>query len=140
MIDTSSEFGARADRLLREENVIWLTTVGRDGTPRPALVWFLYDGDRILVYSDHRARRVDHLADRPRVALNVNSDAWGDSMVVLTGTARIARELPSAADNPAYLAKYRERIEIEKAWDGVAGFVAVYSVPLEITDLKLSGF
>ena len=33
--DPQSPFGARVRERLRDENVIWFTTVGADGTPQP---------------------------------------------------------------------------------------------------------
>ncbi len=140
MIDTTSEFGSRADAALRREKVIWLTTVTSDGRPQQALVWFLYDGSRVLIYSHNKARRLANLERNGHVSLALNSDEWGSEMIVLTGTARIAPEIPSAADDPAYLEKYLDQIEREKSWDGVAGFVEQYSVPVEVTDLKLHGY
>ena len=38
MIDTMTEFGARVERRLREEPVIWLTTVRDDLLPQPSPV------------------------------------------------------------------------------------------------------
>ncbi len=35
-IDTSTDFGARAERHLQDDQVIWLVTVGADGTPQPS--------------------------------------------------------------------------------------------------------
>jgi hypothetical protein len=40
-IDTSTEFGARATRHIDDDQIIWLTTVGPDGTPQPSPIWFL---------------------------------------------------------------------------------------------------
>lgn len=39
-IDRSSEFGARVLRRLEEDEIIWLTTGGKDGAPQPNPVWF----------------------------------------------------------------------------------------------------
>ena len=44
MIDESTEFGARVARHLREETVVWLTTVTASGAPLPRPVGFLWDG------------------------------------------------------------------------------------------------
>lgn len=41
IIDLTTEYGARVARRLQDEQVIWLTTVGRDGTPQPNPVWFI---------------------------------------------------------------------------------------------------
>ena len=58
--DPDDAFGARAARHLRDDVVVWLTTVGPDGAPTPSPVWFLWDGDSsALMYS---------LAGTPRTA------------------------------------------------------------------------
>ena len=44
VIDESTEFGARVARRLREETVVWLTTVTPSGAPLPRPVGFLWDG------------------------------------------------------------------------------------------------
>lgn len=44
MIDCSSEFGARVAAHLREETIVWLTTVTPSGAPLPRPVGFLWDG------------------------------------------------------------------------------------------------
>ena len=42
--------GEHVARRLRDELIVWLTTVGADGTPHPNPVWFLWDGgDSLLV-------------------------------------------------------------------------------------------
>ncbi|HLB63928.1 MAG TPA: pyridoxamine 5'-phosphate oxidase family protein, partial [Anaerolineales bacterium] len=74
MIDFSTELGERALRLLREETVIWLTTVAQDGTPQPRPVWFLWDGRSLLIYSRPKAHKIHHLEQRPQVALSFNTD------------------------------------------------------------------
>lgn len=42
--DADSEFGQRVRARLRDEQVIWFTTVGADGTPQPNPVWFIWQG------------------------------------------------------------------------------------------------
>ena len=81
-----TEFGARVRRRLREERVIWITTVGRDGTPQPDPVSFLLqDYDSILTYNMINANRLTHVVDRPRVALHFDGDGAGADIVVFTG-------------------------------------------------------
>lgn len=104
--DVSTDFGARVARRLSAETVAWLTTVDGSGTPQPAPVWFLWDGDSALIYSDHRARRLAHLRANPRVALHLDGDGQGGDIVVLTGEIAEAPDAPSISDNPDYLAKY----------------------------------
>lgn len=41
MLDLDSPAGAKADRRLRSEQILWLTTVRADGQPQSSPVWFL---------------------------------------------------------------------------------------------------
>ena len=109
--DASTAFGERVRRRLREEQVIWITTVGKDGTPQPNPVGFLLeDDDSILIYNMISANRLRHAADRPRVALHFDGDGSGGDIVVFTGTARRADDIPAPHENPAFLAKYGDSL------------------------------
>ena len=135
-----SEFGARVRARLRDEQLVWLTATGDDGTPQPNPVWFLLEPgeDSVLVYNDHRARRLQHVAVRPRVALNFHADGGGDDVVVITGVAEQALDAPPPDRNEAYLVKYRAGIDrIGSAPDR---FAERYSVPLRIRFTAVRGF
>ena len=106
MIDESTEFGARVARHLREETVVWLTTVTPSGAPLPRPVGFLWDGrETVSVYSQPGAR-IRNVARNPKVTLNFRGDANGGDIVVLSGTAEVDASRPSAAENAAWVAKY----------------------------------
>src|SRR5919199_4265754 len=111
MIDLSSERGARAQERLATELVIWLTTVAPSGTPHPRPVWFLWDGSAFLIYSQPTAKKLEHIARNPQVALHFNSTPDGDDIQVFLATATIDRNPPLAQDVDAYLAKYGAAIE-----------------------------
>ena len=49
VIDEGTELGARAARRLREEHVVWLTTVTPARAPLPRPVGFLWDGGDVVV-------------------------------------------------------------------------------------------
>jgi PPOX class probable F420-dependent enzyme len=49
--DMSIQLPPPLESRLREEKVAWLTTVGQNGRPYPAPVWFLWDGQAFLIYS-----------------------------------------------------------------------------------------
>ena len=86
-----SEFGRRVVERLATEQVVWLTTVAADGTPQPNPVWFLWEApSSVLIYSQARARRLEHIDRRPRVALNFDGNGQGGNIVVLAGEASIA--------------------------------------------------
>lgn len=99
-----------AKKLLESETIIWLTTVGSDGTPQPRPVWFVPDGDEVLVYSQPRAAKVTQIRSHPQVSLHFNADKWGsdETIVVLTGIASLTAEKRPANQVPAYVKKYKD--------------------------------
>jgi PPOX class probable F420-dependent enzyme len=102
VIDEGTEFGARVARHLRDEIVVWLTTVTPAGAPVPAPVWFLWDGaDAVTMYSLPGAR-VRKLEATPRVTLNFAGDERGGDIVVVAGHGTIDRDAPSADHAEAY--------------------------------------
>jgi PPOX class probable F420-dependent enzyme len=135
-IDTSSSFGRRVVERLENEQVVWLTTVAADGTPQPSPVWFLWDGQQVLMYSMPNRPKLRHIQANPKVALNFDSDE-GDDIVILTGQARIAESEAPANQAPAYLEKYREAIS--EIGMNPESFAQAYSVPVRITPTRLRG-
>ncbi len=136
MIDTSTEFGARAERRLREERLAWLVTVRADGTPEPIPVWFLWDGETILVYSQPGTRKLRNVARNPRVAFHLDGDGLGGDIVVVIGEARVSDD-PPADEVPDYVAKYTWGFERNR-WTAKE-FASDYSVPIRVTVSGLRG-
>jgi PPOX class probable F420-dependent enzyme len=137
VIDQSGEFGARAARHLRDEVVVWLTTVTPAGAPLPRPVWFLWDGEEsVLVYSQ-RGARVRNIERNPRVTLNFDGDGRGGDIVVSSGQARLDADAPPASRHDGYLEKYDEHI----ARIGMTPetFSQHYEVPLRIRLTRLDG-
>ena len=136
-IDTSTDFGARATRHLEDDRIIWLATVGSDGTPQPSPVWFLWDGDTVLVYSQPSAPKLRNIGKRPRVSLHFNCTASGGDVVVLTGDAAVDTGVPPVDANPAYRDKYADGIrDIGMTPEA---FAQAYSVPIRIKPTALRG-
>jgi len=136
--DPETPFGERVARRLQEEAVIWLTTTGADGTPQPAPVWFLWEGETFLIYTLASARRLAHIERNPRVALNFDGDGSGGDIIVFTGEARRVSDAPPADQNLAYAAKYRQLIAEE--FQTAENFAQGYPVALRITPTKVRGF
>ncbi len=138
IVDTSSEFGQRVASRLTAEQVVWLVTVDSTGTPQPVPVWFIWDGQTALIYSQPNQAKIRNIERSGHTSLHFNSDFHGGDVVVLTGTAEIVPTAPDADQNPAFIEKYA---------DGIASinmtpesFAAAYSVPILITPTKLRGF
>jgi PPOX class probable F420-dependent enzyme len=137
-IDTSSEFGARVQRRLSEEKVIWLITTDPNRTSQPSPVWFWWNGQTLLIYSQPGKPKVRNIQRSPRVALHFDSNGQGEDIVVLTGEARVAEEIPPADQVPEYVRKYAQDIpEIGHSPESLA---REYSVPIEVTPTRLRGF
>ena len=137
MIDFTTEHGQRALQRLQQEQVAWLVTVGADGTPQPSPIWFLWDGEAALIYSQPNAPKVRNLQQRPQAALHFNSDEHGNNVVILTGTAAL-EDAPLAHEHQPYLEKYAEGIKsINLTPESMA---ATYSATVVFRPTKLRGF
>src|SRR5207245_6053200 len=108
MVDFTSRLGRRINRRLTSEKIIWLTTVDSSHTPQPRPVWFHWDGQTILIFSERDKAKLRHIAQNPRVALSFNTDEDGNNVGVVIGEAKILGEQPPTARVKAYLRKYRE--------------------------------
>jgi PPOX class probable F420-dependent enzyme len=136
--DLSSEYSARVARRLRDEQVIWLTTVGRSGTPQPNPVWFLWDGETFLIYTEPSSYKVRNIRRNSRVALHFDSGEDGEDVMVFTGTAVLDESAPLAHYNPAYLEKYRSGIaDIQMTPESMG---EAYNVAIRVKPEKVRGF
>ena len=136
-IDTSTDFGALAARHLKDDRIVWLATVGADGTPQPSPVWFVWDGDTALIYSQPTTPKLRNIEQRPRVSLHFNCTPSGIDVVILTGDASIDTGAPPASANPAYLDKYADGISSIGMTPDT--FAQAYSVPIRIKPTSLRG-
>jgi len=137
MLDFNSRFGRRVNRRLRQESIVWLTTVDAQNTPQPRPVWFHWDGQTVLIFSEQGKAKLRHIARNPRVSLNFNTDKDGGDVAVLIGEARVLDEPPPQVRVESYLKKYTKGI---KSLDmTVDEFRAAYSVPILVTPQSMRG-
>jgi PPOX class probable F420-dependent enzyme len=134
MLDTATEAGSRADRRLSEEGIIWLTTVRSDGQPQSVPVWFLWDGETFLIYSQPDQQKLKNIGTNPRVGLNLNSSARGGDVVRVEGAAEILEDFPPATELGEYVEKYRE--SIARIGFEPDSFARAYSVALRVTPTR----
>jgi PPOX class probable F420-dependent enzyme len=137
VIDEATEFGARVARRLREERVVWLTTVTPAGAPQPRPVGFLWDGGEVISVYSMDGVRVRNIANNPKVTLNFDGDGRGGDVIVLSGTAQIDADAPSVDANRAWLEKYAG--QIEEFGMTPAAFAARFSVPVQIRLTRVDG-
>ena len=131
-VEFTGDFGRRVLRKLRQEQIIWMTTVDADGRPQPRPVWFHWSGKDILIFSPPKAAKVRQIAKNPHTSLHFNADKAGTDVVVLLGEARRAGRVPSAR-RAAYLRKYRRNMKEP------ASFQALFSEPIVFRARALRG-
>jgi PPOX class probable F420-dependent enzyme len=137
--DESTPFGRQVASRLREDLIGWLTTVGPDDTPQPNPVWFLWDGEKLLVYNMPDARRLVNIQRNPRVSFHLNSAADGNGIIVLTGEAEVSASEKLAHEVPAYVAKYQQEVTGGDL-GAMQSMAEQYSVALHIRPTKVRGF
>lgn len=96
MIDLSTEFGERVARRLKDERIIWLTTIDSHNKPQPKPVWFYWDDASFLIYSRSNAHKINHIQQNGHVSLHLDGDGEGGDIVIFLGIAEVVMdELPA---------------------------------------------
>lgn len=139
MSDSKTKLESKAKRLIKNEYIIWLTTVDSDLTPQPRPVWFIWDNDSFLIFSQPKAHKVQHIKRNSSVSLHFNTDETGDkNVIVYIGMAIIDTQSPPAHKVPAYLKKYRKGIK--ELGMTPEKFGSEYSAAIRITPSSLRGW
>ena len=131
MFDTTTEAGKRAEARLKKEEISWMTTVRSDGQPQTVPVWFIWDDEGFLIYSQPNRQKLKNISRNPHVGLNLNSNANGGDVVRLEGTATIDEDALPANEVAPYVEKYRE--SIARIGFDPEGFTRSYSVAVRVT-------
>ena len=131
-----SPFGDRVRKRLKQEVVGWLTTVSKDGTPRPSPVWFWWDGDSMLIYSKDGTSRTRNLARDSSCSFNFDGNGTGGDIIILEGTAVVSDDPPST-ENAAYQTKYLNRIVNMRMTP--ESFAEGYPIPIRFYPRRLRG-
>jgi PPOX class probable F420-dependent enzyme len=139
MLDLSSKFGRVVKRHLNNDYVIWLTTVDSKLAPQPRPVWFIWEEDSVLIFSQAKAHKVKHIVNNPKVALNFNTDETGEEhVIVFLGDASIDARCPPAHKVPEYFRKYESGIaDLDMTPDE---FSSEYSTAIRIKPTEVRGW
>jgi PPOX class probable F420-dependent enzyme len=120
---------------LREERLAWLIVVDARGVAQPNPVWFLWEGDSILIYNVAAAKRLTHIRQRPNVTFHLDTYGRGGEAIVLVGHADIIENAPPANEHAAFMAKYASHMSMPpQAW------AAAFPVALRVTLRRFRGF
>ena len=109
----------------------FLTAVNHRGQPQTSPVWYIRDGEDLVVYNRPTAARLQSIANNNRVAFTLRADRGAKSGISLEGTAVVDSSLPPAVDFPGYVDRYGGEIA-DLGWTPES-FSTDYSVGLRIT-------
>jgi PPOX class probable F420-dependent enzyme len=138
MIDLTTKLGRHANSRLRQEHIIWLTTVDSRNSPQPRPVWFHWDGETFLIFSQPDKPKLRHIASNPKVSLNLHTGEDGGDVAVFLGEAVVSTDPPSEKRVKEYLRKYGQGIA--DLGMTVAQFTGDYNVAVIVTPHSLRGF
>jgi PPOX class probable F420-dependent enzyme len=123
--------------MLRKPNPAVITTLRRDGQPVAMATWYLWDDGRVLVNMDEGRKRVAHMRNDPRVALDVLDEGGWYTHLSITGHIDEMRADPDLADIDRVAMQYtgkpypqrdRGRISAWIAVDGWYGWGALQDI------------
>lgn len=139
MKDKKAKLESKARKFIKQEYAIWLTTIGSNLAPQPRPVWFIWDKDSFLIFSQPHAHKLKHIKQHPNVSLHFNADKTADQdVIVYIGIAKIDTSVPPVHKLRAYLKKYRAGIEAMGAT--AEQFSQEYSVAIRVTPTSLRGW
>ena len=136
--DQAPRYRPATEAALRDDPVVWLSSVQRDGRPHLVPVWFHWDGDRIVAFSKPHARKVDNLRDQPSVMLAVGTPGPEFEVELIEATAELPDEPAHDLMPEGFGAKYRELLH--RAGLTVQRFAEVYSQPIVLRPTRFLGY
>jgi len=95
----------RVRRFLSARRYASVATVDEDGTPRQAVIWYLVDGDEIVINSLEGRRWPTNLRRDPRISLAVTA-ADEESWVGISGRVTVVDDQARAQADIAAMARF----------------------------------
>ena len=100
-------------------------------------MWFVLEGDDIVVFSKPDTAKLRHLEANPEVSFHLNSNENGGAILVVNGKAHL--EDGKASEAPGYVDKYGPSYAAI-GFDSPAAFDAAYSVRIRVVPERSWGF
>ena len=133
-LDLNDPEHAAVERRFRSEIALWLTTVSPKGQPQSTPIWFHWDGESFLFFSQPARPKLTNIGANPLVSLHLVGDLEGEDVVTIEGTAALDPSAPSGDQIPSYIEKYLGLID-RFGWT-TSSFAADYSVAVRVTPTR----
>ena len=108
--DMSDPDQAHTAGRLRSATILWLASVRSNGQPHLVPVWFLWEGETILIFSKPKNQKIRNLRQNTAVTVALDDTDEGDDVVVLEGVAELVSDSTVTTAMPAYVEKYARLI------------------------------
>ena len=138
MLDVTTEWGQHAEQRLRSNIIAWLTTVGSDGRPYTVPVWFLWDGNTVLMFSQPQKQKIRNLRKNARVTLALDETKQGEDVVIVEGMAELLDNPEISVMLPTYVEKYGAMMQ--DMGSTPEAMAADFSVGIQITPTKFKSW
>jgi PPOX class probable F420-dependent enzyme len=134
MLDLTNPKNAHIDERLRTNPIIWLTTVRPDNRPHMVAVWFLWDGEKFLIFSQPNTQKLRNLRHNSHVTLALDDTHGGGDVIVIDGEA----ELLTNPDVNVTLAGFAQKYDafFKRMGSDAASMAKSYSQGIRITPTK----
>ena len=133
-LDLNDPAHTAVDGRLRSGLAVWLTTVTPAGQPQTTPVWYHWDGETFMFYSQPGRPKLTNIAANPRVSLHPVGAPDAEDAVAIEGTAALDPSAPPADQVTDYITKYAGLIE-QLGWTP-ASFATDYSLAVRVTPTR----
>jgi|YNPNPStandDraft_1061719.scaffolds.fasta_scaffold07447_7 PPOX class probable F420-dependent enzyme len=82
----------QARTFLQAPRVAYVSTVGPDGYPHTVPVWFMLDGDEVVLISERSTHKVRHIQSNPKGALTVGGQPGDGAGYLIRGDFSIEED------------------------------------------------
>lgn len=123
---------------LHAEDVVWLSSTRPDGGPHLVPIWFLWDGESILVFSKPNAQKVRNLRADPRVMVAVGEPEAAFDVELIEAVAEVLPQPTKAILPSSFASKYRDHAT--RTGLSFDHFAATYSQPIRIRPTRWLGW
>ena len=126
------------ERALRGCPVLWQSSVSAEGCPHIVPAWFVWDDERITLFSKPNARKLRNLRCEPRAMVAIGELGPGFDVELIEAQAEVPSSAAAELMPRAFVAKYRPRLG--RLALSLERFTEVYSQPIVLRPTRFLGY